>query len=165
MKEAVLKSQTTLGLYNTQLDGNRNYHNTLDNGDYSVNSLWVMVRSAESGDRELIDSATLALDFYKQSFDKEGVIFSSYDLTGSPVLKYESAWVYALVARTAIALNDREFSDKMINKLVSMQSMEGESYGAFIEGSPEGNFAGQFTIQESILTMQAYIDRYESDKS
>lgn len=161
MKKAILKSQIPSGLYNTQLDENKNYHNTLDNGDYSVNSLWAMVRSAESGDKELMNSAALALNLYKKSFEDYGAVYLSYDSAGKPVLKYESPWVYALVARTSIALDDKEFSDKMINKLINMQSTNNDSYGAFIEGSANGDFAGQFTMQESIITMQAYLAKYE----
>lgn len=160
MKESVIMSQTTSGVYNTQIDANGNFHNTLDNGNYSINSLWVMVRAAESGDKDLRTSATKALSFYKDRYETDGKLYASYDINGNPATLDESTWVYALVGRAAIALGDEEFADKMVDRLVERQVNDPSSdlYGAFLEGPEDSLAASQFTIQESILTLQAYMN-------
>ncbi|PIN69749.1 hypothetical protein COV93_04210, partial [Candidatus Woesearchaeota archaeon CG11_big_fil_rev_8_21_14_0_20_43_8] len=61
MKKAVLDAQIANGLYNQQLTLKRDHGTGPDGGGYSINSLWIMVRSAESNDTELMDSARKGL--------------------------------------------------------------------------------------------------------
>ncbi|SRR3989344_5660623 len=166
MKKAFIEAQLQNGLYNSKLDEERKYSNSLDNGAYSINSLWMMVRAAESGDEELRASAQKSLDFYKSSFETDGVLHNSYDASGNAVDTSDSPWVYALVGRAAIELGDREFAEKMITKLMEFQVMNEESlyFGAFVEGSNETPFVTQFTMQESILTFEAYNEKSKSDE-
>lgn len=161
MKSAVLGAQLQNGLYNSQLTVRREYGNGIDGGGYSINSLWIMDRNAESGDPELVASANRSLAFYKEQFARNAEIDTLYGSNGDALSPGDAPWVYALVGRAAISLGDREFSDAMIEKLVAGQEMDCASpnYGALYEGVPgaEGERrVGQFTMQEAILTMQAY---------
>lgn len=157
MKKAVISSQTPSGLYNSHLSGNNVYSNFLEK-KYSINSMWVMVRAAESGDLELQDSARKSLDFYKARYIESKKLYTGYEPDGTSTNE-ESPWVYALVGRAAIALGDKEFADILIDKLLESQINDKSSllYGAIPEGSKEDPVVTQFTMQESILTLQAYI--------
>ena len=156
MKKDVIASQTSNGLYNSHLS-NGVYSNFLQKY-YSIDNLWVMVRAAESQDPELQNSSRKALNFYKTQFVENGKLSTGYDINGNST-NDESPWVYALVGRAAVALNDREFADVMMQKLLETQNEDQNSslYGAFPEGDPNNPIASQFTQQESILTIQAYI--------
>lgn len=157
MKEAVLNAQIHNGLYNQMLTIERKYGNSVDNGGYSINSLWIMVRSAESSDLELVQSAKKSLKFYKEKYEQEGKIYQSYDSSGMPLIKHEAPWVYALVGRAALNLEDWEFSEQMMDELLKYQEIKDHQLlGAIIEGSARDRRVGQFTMQESILTMQDY---------
>lgn len=157
MKEAVLGAQIHNGLYNPQLTADREYGNGLDAGAYSINSLWVMVRNAESGDEELMDSAREGLAFYKSKYREEGTLHQGYDSSGNVAVRGESPWAYALVGRAAINLGDLEFAEKMVDELLTFQNvLEERWYGAILEGEGKERRASQFTIQESILTLQDY---------
>ncbi len=157
MRGAVLNAQLSSGVYNTRLDSERKQLN-LDEAHYSINSLWVMVRAAESKDPELQGSAKKSLEFYKRAFARDGKLFTSYDGGGIPASDSDSPWVYALVGRAAVALADEEFSTEMMRKLAEFQDKDpnSELYGAFLEGFENESVAGQFTNQESILTIQDY---------
>ena len=158
MKQAFLDAQLDNGLYNPELTESRDEGNGLDLGEYSINSMWMMVRAAESDDAELQASARKSLDFYKKKFSTDNAVYSSYTSSGEPSF-VESAWAYALVARAAIALEDAEFSKDMINKLISFQVMDNNSvyFGAIPEGADKR--VGQFTMQEAILTMQDFVEK------
>ena len=101
------------------------------------------------------ESAKKSLGFYKQKFAQENELFSLYSSNGDALSPSDTPWVYALVARASVALNDSQFSDFMIKKLVSKQVVDKKSqlYGAFPEGD---NKVGQFTMQESILALEEY---------
>ena len=158
MKRAVLDAQLENGLYNTMLTNKRAYGNGIDEGGYSINSLWVMVRAAESGDADLMASANKSLSFYKQKFSQDGELYQKYGSDGSAMIAAEAPWVYALVGRAAVALGDEDFARTMLLKLTQAQVSDPNSplYGAIPEGAPTEQRIGQFTMQESILTMQAY---------
>lgn len=163
MKNATLRAQIENGLYNSMLTDQRRYGNSIDDGGYGINSLWMMVRNAESKDAELMASARKSLDFYKKRFvTEDSTIYSSYSSSSDPLTSYDSPWVYALVARAAIALGDEDASRKFVNKLVTFQVTDSTSplYGSFPEGIGEVPRVGQFTMQESIITLQAYMERF-----
>ncbi len=164
MKEAYLGAQLPSGLYQTELTENRAYTTMLDGGNYSIHAFWMMVRAAESEDKELQQSALKALDFYKASFYKDNKIYTAYNEVGQPSSSTDAPWVYALVGRAAIELGDYKFSEDMMKKLLEFQNMDpnSEYYGAFNEGSKEQPVATQFTIQESILTLQDYLNKHGS---
>lgn len=166
MKKAVLKSQIQNGFYNTKVTEEGEYNNELDGEGYSINSLWVMVRSAESRDSELMQSARKSLEFYKNAYEKDNSLYLSYDENGNAISEDQSPWVYALVGRAAIQLKDADFSDKMLRELFKFQVMDKDSRlnGAFAEGSAELPYAGQFTIQETILTLQTYLSEVTANK-
>ncbi len=150
MKNASLTSQTEKGLYNTKLV-NGTYSYDLDGDGFSVNSLWLMVRNAESGDEELQESARKSLQFYKEKYNEvDGELFAVYSEKGAPLTPYDTSWVYALVGRAAVALGDERFADAMVQELLRAQLDK----GAISEGD---GTVSQFTIQESILTMQDYL--------
>jgi len=159
MKNATLNAQIANGLYNSQLTVDRAYGNGIDAGGYSINSLWMMVKNAESNDTELMASANKSLAFYKSKFVIDAELYAKYGSDGDALSPSDSIWVYALVGRAAIALNDKDFADEMILKLIEKQVDDKTSkfYGAFPEGYQGGNHIGQFTMQESILTLQDYI--------
>jgi endo-1,4-beta-D-glucanase Y len=159
MKRATLNAQLYNGLYNSQLTESRVYGNGIDGGGYSINSLWIMVRSAESGDPDLMASANASLAFYKKEFERNTEIYTLYDSTGNALSQGDSPWVYALVGRAAVALGDQEFADKMIEKLLEKQVADAQDplYGAFPEGTEQERRVGQFTMQESIITIQDYL--------
>jgi|GEM_PF-5642932 len=158
MKNADLKAQLVNGLYNSMLTGNRQYGNGIDAGGYSINSMWMMVRNAESQDPELMQSANKSLQFYKDKFSMDTEIYAQYSSNGDPLNSADTPWVYALVGRAAIALDDKDFSESMIQKLVDKQISDNSSryFGAFPEGNMGEVRVGQFTMQESILSMQDF---------
>ena len=155
MKQATLKAQIYNGLCNSQLTEHREYGNGSDGGGYSINSMWMMIRNAESNDLQLKESAKKSLQFYKQKLSQDNELFALYNSNGDALSPSDTPWVYALVARASIALNDTHFSDALIRKLVSKQVVDKKSqlYGAFPEGD---NKVGQFTMQESILALEEY---------
>ena len=159
MKDAVLKAQLYNGLYNSMLTEKREYGNGIDAGGYGINSMWIMVRNAESSDQELKESAKKSLNFYKQKFSQDGELYSLYSSSGDALSPADTPWVYALVGRAAISLQDNDFADKIINKLLEKQVTDEKSilYGSFPEPVLNGIKAGQFTLQESILTLQQYV--------
>jgi len=158
-KAAYLAAQLPSGVYQSGLTTNRSYF-SLD-GNYSINSLWMMVRAAESGDPQLQESAQKALVVYKKSFYEKGIVYTSYTSQGQQASTVDAPWAYALVGRAAIALGDDTFSADLIRKLLTFQNTNSSSffYGAFVEGSKESPRVTQFTQQESIITMQAYLDK------
>ena len=164
MKQSILGSQLANGLYNSQLTEQRAYGNGPDNGGYSINSLWIMVRSAQSDDPQLRASAQKALDFYKREFAERGRIVTSYSSSGEPNSSYDAPWVYALVARAAVGLDDYVFATQMLNKLREFQITDPASphYGAIVEGQTNNRWVGQFTTQESILALQEYMVKFNS---
>ncbi|MBI2546786.1 hypothetical protein HYV81_06430 [Candidatus Woesearchaeota archaeon] len=159
MKEAVLKAQIHNGLYNSMLTEKRQFGNGIDGGGYSINSMWIMVRSAESDDPELQAAARKSLEFYKGKFGLENQLFALYSSNGDAFSPNDSPWVYALVGRAAVALGDYKFADAMVQKLTEFQVMDKDSphYGAIPEGDENERRIGQFTMQESILTLQDYV--------
>ncbi len=163
MKNAVLKAQLQNGLYNSMLTQDRQYGNGIDNGGYSINSLWIMVRSAESNDSQLQASANKSLAFYKEKYALDGELFQKYGSDGNALIREDAPWVYALVGRAAVALGDKEFSKTMVEELMKKQVSNQQSplYGAIPEGTPSHQRIGQFTMQESILTLQAYTKAHE----
>lgn len=160
MKQAVLESQIQNGLYNSMLTQERKYGNGIDNGGYSINSMWIMVRNAESNDPELQASALKSLSFYKERYELDGELFQKYGSDSNALIRDESPWVYALVGRAAVELGDEEFSKIMLQHLMDNQVSDQQSplYGAIPESKDiDDRRIGQFTMQESILTMQAFI--------
>ena len=162
MKRATLDAQLENGLYNTELTAQRVEGNGLDAGAYSINSLWIMVRSAESGDAQLEASAREGLEFYKRAFERDGMLFSAYRSDGSAASGFDAPWVYALVGRAAISLDDEEFSVAMVDRLLDfhVQDPRSRMYGAIVEGEEDSPRVGQFTLQESLLTLQDFIREY-----
>lgn len=158
MKAATLEAQIHNGLFNSQLTEARRYGNGLDGGGYSINSLWIMVRSAESNDAQLRAAARESLGFYMEKYEVDGALFGVYSSNGDALSPDESPWVYALVGRAATHLGEKTFAEAMMQELNELQVMERDSeyYGAIPEGSADDLRIGQFTMQESILTMQSY---------
>lgn len=161
MKNATLRSQDSIGLYDPVYDRN-SFKNSMETG-YSINSLWIMTRNAESNDPELRKSAEKSLEFYINQYSKDNKLYISYNSDGTSSQKYESPWVYSLVARSAIMLDNSDFSNKMINEMLKFQDTNprSQTYGGFLEGSQNGTIISQFTMQESILTMQSYLQASE----
>ena len=159
MKKAALNAQLANGLYNSQLTNTRQYGNSIDGNGYSINSMWMMIRSAESNDPELKTSALKSLNFYKQKFMQDGELYAEYSSSGDALSPSDAPWVYALVGRAAIALSDTDFANAMLKKLVEHQITDKKSklYGSFPEGNGDNLRIGQFTMQESILTLQAFL--------
>jgi endo-1,4-beta-D-glucanase Y len=166
MKKASLKAQIANGLYNSMLTENRQYGNGIDAGGYSINSMWMMVRNAESGDIDLMQSANKSLQFYKNKYMVDNELYATYGSNGDALSPTDTPWVYALVGRAAIALNDKDFSEKMMQKLTDEQMSDTKSqfFGSFPEDYGNGKRVGQFTMQESILTMQKFLEK-ESETS
>lgn len=161
MKNATIEAQIHNGLYNSQLTQARQYGNGIDGGGYSINSMWIMIRAAESDDPELQESARRSLDFYKEKYLVDAALYATYSSNGDPLSPSETPWVYALVGRAAAALGDRQFSESMARELIDHQVMNATSdiYGAIPEGEPGNRRVGQFTMQESILTLQEHINQ------
>jgi endo-1,4-beta-D-glucanase Y len=160
MKEATINAQIHNGLYNSQLTEDRDYGNGMDGDGYSINSLWMMVRAAESLDPELKASARKSLEFYMKQYEEHGRISAIYSSSGDAMTDDDPAWVYALVGRAAVALGDHSFSRDMMDELIGKQISDEESYlyGAIPEGSSSGIAIGQFTMQESIITLHNYVE-------
>ena len=158
MVNKTLDAQIANGLYNSELTEARKYGNGIDGGGYGINSMWIMVRNAESGVPELQVSANKSLQFYKNQFEINNELFALYSSNGDALEASDAPWVYALVGRAALALGDVEFGQKMVERLIAMQVNDTASplYGAFPEGSEKDLRVGQFTMQESILTLQEY---------
>jgi endo-1,4-beta-D-glucanase Y len=160
MRNVTLNAQIWNGLYNSVYftDGRAGgvYGDHIDGGVYSINSLWIMARFAESGDPILMNSSWKSLNFYKERYKQDGRIYDSYDSKGEPANRFESAWSYALIARAAHALGDESFAQIMARRMSDFQDLDPASpyYGAFIEGAQGDERIGQFTNQESILTLQ-----------
>jgi hypothetical protein len=158
MRNITLGAQIWNGLYNTEyfIGRDQPYGASLDNGAYSINSLWIMTRFAESGDPVLMNSSAKALKFYQEKFANDGKIYAAYKSNGDPAVDYAAPWSYALVARTAYALGDKSFGQIMERQMLNYQDLDHTSpnYGAIIEGAQGDERVGQFTMQESILTLQ-----------
>jgi len=164
MKKASLNAQIANGLYNSMLTESRQYGNGIDAGGYSINSMWMMVRNAESSDNELMQSANISLQFYKNKFQEDGELYANYGSNGDALSPADTPWVYALVGRAAVALNDTDFSQKMMQKLIDKQISDNSTqyFGAFPEDYENTSRVGQFTMQESILTMQDFADKIKN---
>ncbi|HIH23590.1 TPA: hypothetical protein HA251_01005 [Candidatus Woesearchaeota archaeon] len=164
MRNITLDAQIWNGLYNTEYrpggyltDGTKGtYGNGIDGGKYSINSLWIMVRFAESGDPTLMESARKSLAFYEAQYTKDNRVYDAYLSSGEPATSSESPWNYALIARAASALGEKSFSQIMERRMLNFQEKNPRllHYGAFLEGAKGDERIGQFTMQESILTMQ-----------
>lgn len=156
MRNITLGAQIWNGLYNSVylLDGGYGSH--IDGGHYSINSLWIMVRFAESGDPVLMESARRSLSFYRKEYAERGLVYNAYTSSGEPANRDQSPWNYALIARAAAALGEDSFAQVMHGRMLEFQNMQRGSpyFGAIIEGSGYDQVVGQFTMQESILTMQ-----------
>ena len=139
----------------------RIYGNSIDAGGYSINSMWMMVRNAESKDADLMKSARRSLQFYKDKFMTDTELYAQYDSNGDSLSPQDNPWVYALVGRAAIALDDKGFSQLMIQKLIEHQVSDNQSilFGSFPEGYGNETKVGQFTMQESILTLQDFNEK------
>ncbi|HYD03277.1 MAG TPA: glycosyl hydrolase family 8, partial [Alphaproteobacteria bacterium] len=84
MKQATLEAQLENGQYNSMLTKKREYGNGIDGGGYSINSMWIMVRSAESKDPQLMESARKSLQFYKNKYQIDNELYAQYDSSGNP---------------------------------------------------------------------------------
>lgn len=159
MREAALGGQIHNGLFNSELTATRAYGNGIDGGVYSINSMWIMIRMAESDDPALRAAANRSLEFYRQKEMVDGQLFATYGSNGDALSPDDTPWVYALVGRAAAALDDEAFADEMVRQLLAKQVNDPRSplEGSFAEGSGRDLRAGQFTMQESILTMQEYL--------
>jgi endo-1,4-beta-D-glucanase Y len=165
MARAILRAQIPIGFYESVLMPHGNFSNYLDDDSYSINNLWIMVRNSESDDPRLRRSAARLLSFYDHRYEVDTELYAKYDSNGyslSP--RADSPWVYALVARAAIHLNDRALANDMIRMLLEEQETDRSSvfYGSFPEGQGEMRRAGQFTLQESIITLQDYYEYIRS---
>lgn len=162
MRKVTLEAQIWNGLYNSvyfidpSKHGGSRYGTHIDGGVYGINSLWIMVRFAESNDPALMKSAQKSLDFYVEKYKADGAIYTAYDSSGKPTTKDESPWAYALVARAAHALGDKSFAQIMERRMLNFQDTDPNSphYGAIVEGAQGDERVGQFTMQEAILSMQ-----------
>lgn len=161
MKQASIKAQLENGMYNSMLTTSRKYGNEIDGGAYSINSMWMMIQNAESKDKELVASAKKSLEFYKNRFSIDGELYDKYGSNGDALSPADTPWVYALVGRAAIELNDKEFSRAMMQKLLEKQifGTNSSNVGAFPENHGSVLRVGQFTMQESILTMQQFVKK------
>src|SRR3989344_920023 len=158
MKKLILKSQLYNGLYNSQLTEEKKFGNGIDAGGYGINSMWIMIRNAESQDPELRASAQKSLDFYKLKFSQDGELYALYSSNGDALSPSDAPWVYALVGRAAVRMEDEEFSKQIIDKLLNSQVNDENSqlFGAFPEPDKDLTKVSQFTMQESILTLQDF---------
>jgi endo-1,4-beta-D-glucanase Y len=157
MRNITLEAQLPNGLYYSEYNvSNGRYSNQIDGGVYSINSMWIMVRFAESKDPVLMDSARKSLAFYREKFAADDKIYTQYSASGEVVNKYEGPWAYALVARAAFALDETAFARIMERRMLNYQDLDNSSmtYGAIVEGGQGTETVGQFTMHESILTMQ-----------
>jgi endo-1,4-beta-D-glucanase Y len=156
MRNITLKAQIWNGLYNSEYRAGDKYGNGIDGGKYSINSLWIMVRFAESNDRTLKESARKSLVFYQDQYSKRDMIYDAYTSSGEPATTSESPWNYALIARAASALGERSFAQIMERRMLNLQddNLLSPYYGAFPEGAKGDERVGQFTMHEAILTMQ-----------
>jgi hypothetical protein len=155
MRDITLAAQLDNGLYQSVYSDGK-YSTHIDGDVFSINSLWIMTRFAESGDKELMKSAKKSLAFYQDQYAKESKIYTAYNRDDTVAQQGESAWNYALIARSANLLGEKSFAQLMERRMLNFQDMDNSSatYGAFIEGSLGGEVIGQFTLQESILTLQ-----------
>lgn len=162
MKQAYLQAQLPgVALYNSELTTERAFGNNIDGNGYGINSLWMMVRAAESDDPQLQRSAQRALNFYKKRWQLDNELYSLYNSNGDPLSPFDTAWVYALVGRTAVALEEEDFADALMKRLLQHQQLTGEFAGAIPEGGKNDLRVGQFTMHESLITLYAYMDSLE----
>jgi endo-1,4-beta-D-glucanase Y len=156
MRNVTLDAQIWNGLYNSVYFSNGGYGTHIDGGVYSINSLWIMTRFAESGDPVLVESARKSLKFYQDEYAREGKIYIAYDSSGKVANEAESPWNYALIARAAKELGEDSFAQLMEKRMLDYQNLDSKSdvYGGIVEGAMGDERVGQFTMQESILTMQ-----------
>lgn len=156
-KQAYLDSQIRVGFYNPSLNEEREFGNGIDGGAYSINSLWMMVRAAQSGDDDLLQSANKSVQFYKQRYATDAELYAIYTANGDPLSAYDTPWVYALVARAAVELGQNEFASQLIDELLMHQIQDPRHplYGAIPENADPIRIS-QFTMHESILTLQSF---------
>lgn len=72
----------------------------------------------------------------KRRFDADGAIYAEYDSrTGEPSKFFESTSVYALAARYALLVGDRDLSGRFLEKLMGFQNLNPLSpmYGGFCD--------------------------------
>jgi endo-1,4-beta-D-glucanase Y len=155
MRNITLGAQIWNGLYNSEYWGEGRYGNAIDGNVYSINSLWIMVRFAESNDPVLMESAKKSLKFYQDKYASDGTVYIAYNSDGTAANTYESPWNYALIARAAKALGEKPFAQLMERRMLDYQDLDEKSplYGAIVEGGQNDERVGQFTMQEAILTL------------
>ena len=160
MRVVALSAQTEQSFFNSVLLPDGTYSNYLDGDVFSINTLWIMERSAQSDDRSLNRAARRSLDFYAIRFEQDTELFGRYSEQGDSLdARAQSPWVYAIVGRAAMHLDDLALANEMIRALMEMQDVDPQSplYGSFPEGRGERVRAEQFALHESILTFQEYL--------
>ncbi len=75
-----------------------------------------------------------SIDWIKSQFDKYNGVYMEYNVkTGTPFTKEESTAVYAIIARIAKQIEDKDLYHKAISRMISLQvqNPSSEIYGSF----------------------------------
>ena len=160
MKRHSLEAQLPSGFFYTAVTREGQYSNKLDNGSFSVNMFWLIERSAQSNDPELRRAAQEALDVLETRYLQDTELYAHYDRLGNAISpRADAPWVYPLIGRAAIALDNLALANDMVREIIAAQADNGGIY----EGGAYSPRVTQFTHQESIITLAMY-DEYIREK-
>lgn len=160
MEALTLDAQNAVGFFDSTVTSEGTYSNALDDDTYSVNNLWIIARAAQSDDSELQAAAQVAVSLLEERYLQDTELYARYNSQGHPLSpRADAPWVYALVGRAAIALDNTAFANDMMREMIALQSDDGSIREAL------GMRVSQFTQQETIITIAMYREYLEEKRS
>jgi endo-1,4-beta-D-glucanase Y len=153
----VLNSQTSDGLFYQVYAPEQGY--TGINGTVSeiIHMSWTADKLLGAGQKE---ASQRFLNFTKSEYEKYGKIFGMYDVvTGKNDVDWDNIAAYAIIARLANGLGDRNFALRLLREKVLPQlitDLSSPLHGSF---AYKENDANSFNNLEILITLRQIIDK------
>jgi hypothetical protein len=150
--EVVLDSQTTEGLFYQVYSSQNGY--TGINGTISelIHMSWIAHKLLEIGEKE---HSQRFLSFIKEQYKQYRKIFGKYELKNAKnVVEWDNLAAYAIIARIADGLGDREFALQLIREKILPHFIDDQAsplYGSFFY---RDNDANAFNNLEILITLR-----------
>jgi len=114
--EIALNSQTNEGLFYQVYSAQNGYTGINDTISELIHTGWIAYRLLEIGEKE---TSQQFLNFVKMQYEQYGKIFGMYDLeTTKNVVDWDNLAAYAIIARIANGLGDRNFALQLLREKV-----------------------------------------------
>jgi hypothetical protein len=155
--EVVLNSQTIEGLFHQVYSPQDRY--TGINGTISelIHMSWTAYKLLEIGEKQ---SSLGFLNFVKEQYKQYGKIFGKYELKNAKnVVEWDNLAAYAIIARTADGLGDREFAIRLMREKILPHFLDDPTsplYGSFFY---KENDANSFNNLEILVTLRLILSR------